>query len=136
MKNEIEKSGLKYIGRWLFVDDNIKFELMPGVNKKEALYAFVVSNEVKYIGKTTSELNNRFSGYQSPGPTQSTNIANNRKIKEELNQGNNVDIYMLEEGDPIYYKNIKINLPAGLEDRLIQKFNPIWNRLGRNDIFD
>lgn len=131
MKEKIKKLGFKHIGNWSLSNNNIRFKLTDKTDKKEVLYAFMVSNEIKYIGKTISGLDKRFSGYQNPGHTQSTNIKNNRRIKEELEKGNNVDIYILEEEKPMYYKNIKINLAAGLEDSLIEEFKSAWNRLGR-----
>lgn len=72
------------------------------------------------------ELTSRMNGYQALGPSQSTNIRINVKIKELLlaDQVFNIDIYILVDDGQLKYRDCKINLAAGLEDRLIFQINP------------
>ena len=100
-------------------------------DKREILYAFVVGEEVTYIGKSTRTLKQRMYGYQNPGPTQRTNIKNHAKIIEALDQGKTVGIYVFVQREPVVYRGIPVNLAAGLEDVLIEWLRPPWNSLGK-----
>ena len=129
--NHLINLGFKDIGIWSILDDELSYSLVEGHKARCVLYSFVVNDDVKYIGKTTMELQRRLYGYKKPGPTQITNIKNNVNIKKELNGGKEVGIYALIDAKPLLYKNIEVNLAAGLEDYLINKLVPDWNHLGK-----
>ncbi|WP_430227019.1 GIY-YIG nuclease family protein [Paraburkholderia tropica] len=98
------------------------------------LYAFVVGDEVKYVGKTTMTLRSRMNGYQWPGADQSTNIKCNNYIREALGNNQEVLLYVLPDGGLMHYGQFHINLAAGLEDSIIASLEPQWN--GRQQIKD
>ena len=77
-----------------------------------------------YIGKTVQTLKQRMSGYQTPGPTQSTNIRGKQLISEELSSGRAVEIHALPDNGLLYYGGFHVNLAAGLEDNLVSEFRP------------
>jgi hypothetical protein len=107
------------------------------------LYAFVVNGKVMYIGKTVKGLKQRMKDYNNPGPTQATNKRNHDKIVGHLkpdktghmNNGMTVEIFVLPDNGLMHYGGFDINLAAGLEDSLIWKLAPSWNR-GRKDSDD
>jgi len=128
----LEEIGFEKIGNWVVEDKDLKYNILSlYLDKNELLYSFVVNGEIKYIGKTVNSLKKRMYQYQNPGPSQSTNIKNNKNILNSLEKNENVDIYIFKEDEPVFYNGIKINLAAGLEDPLIKKFNPEWNKMGK-----
>ena len=105
--------------------------LSDNATAPNVLYAFVSAGTVLYIGKTVGSLSGRMSGYQSPGPTQSTNTAGNRSLKHLLSQGPTVEIHALPDNGLLFYGGFHVNLAAGLEDSLVADLKPEWNRTGK-----
>jgi len=68
-------------------------------------------------------------GYQNPGETQRTNRANNDNIKKHLAKST-VGVLALVATDEMFYRGVRINIAAGLEDELIKRLRPLWNRMG------
>ncbi|WP_205408949.1 GIY-YIG nuclease family protein [Acidiphilium sp. JA12-A1] len=97
------------------------------LRERNSLYAFVHKDEVKYIGKTARTIRERFAGYRNPGQRQQTNLRCNRNIQEMLDQGDAVRIFVFNPISFLRYGDFEINLAAGLEDALIEAFDPPWN---------
>jgi hypothetical protein len=137
-KEKLEEIGFEEIGYWELEGDGINYVInddkKPLTEVGNALYSFVCGDEVKYIGKTTRGISKRFVGYVRPGISQSTNIRCNKKIQTLLNQGSEVQIWVYTPTIPLQISGFYINLAAGLEDSLIDKFKPKWN--GNNKIAD
>lgn len=93
-----------------------------------ALYAFVSGGKVLYIGKTTKTLSKRFTGYCNPGNGQATNKKCHEAIRKLIGQGKTVRILILPQTIPLQWGGYPINLAAGLEDALVNVFQPEWNR--------
>ena len=125
--NRLIEIGFKLAGHWKLDGGYPVYDLTSHAETPNVLYSFVSSGEVKYIGKITQSLGKRMYGYQNPGPTQSTNIKNNSKIKEVLISGKTVDIYILPDTGLLRYGRFHINLAAGLEDSLVADLSPPWN---------
>ena len=124
--------GFEAIGVWVLDGDSIKPTLTKHSASKKVLYAFVSENTVLYIGKTIRTLRQRLYGYTKPGVSQSTNIKNNKKIKDLLKQGEKVKIFVFApKENEMTYKGISVNLAAGLEDNLIALIQPLWNDTGK-----
>jgi hypothetical protein len=119
--------GFQVVGHWCLSGNEPKLQLTNMQNDQNVIYAFVVDENVMYIGKTTQPLEKRMYGYQRPGPTQSTNIKNRANILEALEKGRDVQILGLRDNGLHHYGSFHINLAAGLEDDLINKLNPEWN---------
>ena len=102
----------------------------PLLNGRNALYAFVQESEVRYIGKTARTVRQRFAGYRNPSRRQRTNWRCNGKIREQLKAGATVRSFvfaMTMHLAQLRYSDFSINLAAGLEDSLIEEFDPPWN---------
>lgn len=121
--------GFEFAGLWKLDNGKIAYDLLKDFeNKKDVLYAFVVNEEVKYVGKTTQTLKDRLGGYRNFGPTQQTNKRNNKNIKKALSKGDRVDIYVFVGDDKKFeeYKGFKLSLAAGLEDGINDELDPDW----------
>ena len=129
--NNLLKIGFIKVGAWAINNSQIHFSLTSHVSERSVLYSFVSSNEIKYIGKTTQTLFNRMKGYQKPGSSQRTNIRVNDKIKTLLGHGLPLEIYILPDNGLLKFGDFKLSVAAGLEDTLINEFNPEWNITGR-----
>jgi hypothetical protein len=123
----LKEIGFTRIGQWKMVDSGMVCELQELANASNVLYAFAVDGQLAYVGKTVQSLRARLTGYRNPAATQSTNITNNKNIRECLKQGKQVEVYMLPDSGLLHYGGFHLNLAAGLEDGLIRDLDPLWN---------
>jgi hypothetical protein len=123
----IKTIGFARAGSWNLSESGLAFELNDLATARNVLYAFVVEDEPMYVGKTVQSLRVRMAGYRKPGPTQSTNIKNNAKIRECLAKGRRVEIFVLPDNGLLHYGAFHVNLAAGLEDSLVRSLKPLWN---------
>ena len=131
------KVGLDYydfveVGKWSLKKtrkSGIAFELCR-LEDERVIYAFVADSEMKYIGvceKNTTTLKNRMNRYQGlQGGSTNKRIAN--EIKDHLKQGKPVKIFALKPGTSCRYKDLNADLVRGLENPLIEKLKPKWNK--------
>lgn len=125
--HRINKIGFIRAGRWKLDSDQLTFELNELGTAKNVLYAFVVSNQVMYVGKTILPLSKRMIGYKNPGLSQVTNVKNNRLIRDRLSNAESVEIFALPDNGLLHYGGFHVNLAAGLEDSLVKTLAPPWN---------
>jgi hypothetical protein len=137
---ELEKYGFVEAGRWCLSDDaasGIAFELTK-LGDKRVIYAFVVGGEPKYVGiceKDTTTLKDRLKRYKyrrgrkrkTPGG-ENTNQHKARLIKQHLEAGEPVLVFALAPEPECDFFGLKVDLVKGLENPLIEKFEPEWNR--------
>lgn len=119
--------GFKYAGNWSLIGNDLIISIDAHGDTNNILYVFMVNDEVKYIGKTIRSFKQRMYGYLKPGSTQTTNIKNNKNIKETLRVGKTVEIYVLPDEGHHCIGEFHLNIAAGLEDSLIKTLNPEWN---------
>ena len=125
--------GFKRIGRWVMEQGDLSLEMDAAQDGRNVLYAFMVDDEVKYIGKTVRSLRARLYQYLRPGPTQSTNIRNRANILAALEAGRSVHIFALIDNGSRHVGEFHLNVAAGLEDSLIDKLGPAWNGVTKMD---
>lgn len=125
--NRLLEIGFVPAGHWLIEGEKLKFVLTRHSAQRNILYAFVCDGEVKYVGKTVRTLSQRMAGYKTPGPTQTTNIGNHRRIRDLLSQDIFVEIFALPDNGLLHYGQFHLNLAAALEDSIIQVVDPEWN---------
>jgi len=121
--------GFQFAGKWVLKDDWIDFELNDFGTKKSVLYAFVVSNKVMYVGKSKRTLQERMNNYKNNDASQTTNVKNSVKIKNCIDKNTDVNIYAFSDPRLLCYGRFFINLPAGLEDSIIEALQPEWNTI-------
>lgn len=126
--------GFKDIARWTFAlrEGTLDYILdNPAdagfLDERNSLYAFIEGNKVKYIGKTARTIRERIAGYRNPSRSQRTNGRNNRNIRAALGAGITIRILVFTPISFFQYGGFDINLAAGLEDALIEEFDPPWN---------
>lgn len=125
--NRILRIGFCKVGTWHLKDAGIAYELETIALRPHTLYAFVVNDEVCYVGKTTKTLRKRLNSYARPGSTQATNLRNNANILAALKAGSTVEIFALPDDELHRYGDFHLNLAAGLEDSIISTLDPDWN---------
>ena len=118
-------------GNWALDKGDLTFDSDKLPTNLNALYAFVVDEEVVYVGKTTNSLKKRLNQYQKPHATQRTNMKVQNEILNVLSKNGNVDIYVFVENNPEYVGQFELNKAAGLEDSIIKRLNPAWNNTGK-----
>lgn len=127
--DKLKSIGFQKAGRWLNRSGTVDYELEDSLaSSNNVLYAFIVDNSIKYVGKSTNTLKQRMQQYKTPGPTQSTNIENNANIKSELDLGKSVEIYAFVDLGLFSYGGFRINLAEGLETSIIEGLQPEWNK--------
>jgi hypothetical protein len=125
--SRLKKIGFTAAGSWKLTAGVLTFELHGLGSARNVLYAFVVDGELVYVGKSVQTLRTRMNGYKNPGTTQSTNIKNNKNIREALEQGKQVEIHVLPDNGLLHYGGFHVNLAAGLEDSVVRELSPLWN---------
>jgi len=127
----LEQLGFENVGKWSLENGSLNCKIEKHQNEYNILYAFVSKDKIKYIGKSTNTLSKRIYQYMKPGPSQKTNIKNNKNIKELLMEGQEVQIWAFPNQEKLYYREFPINIAAGLEDNLIAVVKPDWNDTGK-----
>jgi hypothetical protein len=127
--------GFLDVAKWRLAGEEIAYDLdgeraaanQVLLDDPNALYAFVQGDAVQYIGKTTRGIRKRFVTYRRPGKEQRTNLRCNARIKEALKGGAEIRVLVFAPISHLRYLDFEINLAAGLEDSLINAFDPPWN---------
>jgi hypothetical protein len=125
--NRLLRIGFAPAGHWHLDGERVRFELTRHATERNILYAFVCDGQVKYVGKTVQALAARMLAYRNPAPSQSTNVRNNARIREQLEAGAAVEIFALPDNGLHHYGPFHLNLAAGLEDSIISVLKPAWN---------
>lgn len=121
----LESYGFVEVGEWYLSNSDLKLRLDKLADKR-VVYAFVVNDEVRYVGicdypKTTLKDRMESQRYNKNMPCL---------IKAALKQNKAVRIFALapkESG----YKDLKVDLVRGLEYPLINRLKPEWNEILR-----
>lgn len=125
--NRLLEIGFQKVGHWQLADGAIVSGVRSLESHGDMLYAFVCGDEVKYVGRTALELSRRMAAYTSPGSGQSEELANNARIRAELQRGGTVDILALPDHGLLHHGPFRLSLAGGLEDDLIRVLDPEWN---------
>ncbi len=119
------------VGEWKLketLNSGITFELNR-FEQERVIYAFMEGN-IKYLGvcqNSTTTLKNRMDRYKSmQGSGTNKRIA--KKIRVCLKRGKSVKIFALKPKSTLKYKSLNVDLVKGLENPLIEKLNPDWNK--------
>lgn len=130
---KLESIGFERVGQWKLKENRLDFECSINVETTKILYCFVINDEVVYVGKTIKSIKQRFQGYIIPGSTQFTNQKVNKKINESISSDDNVIIYIFKDYGYVKFGEFDLNIPAGLEDSIIETINPQWNNMGKSN---
>ena len=126
-KQELLEREFVLIGRWEIVKDSLKLVGKPAA--EPGVYAFVISNEVVYIGSTVRTLRQRLYNYARPGPSQLTNQRLNQIIQDKLRKGMAVEVITAVPGGG-EWSGLPVDPSVGLEMGLIKTYSLPWNKSG------
>lgn len=124
--------GFHLAGEWGRRDtqaDPLKFKPCREFTQMNTLYAFVVGEEIAYVGKTVRGLKTRMGDYErgNSAKPNTTNHRNWNKLLKKLQEPKQVFVYAMESLVPISVGTFELNVAAGLEDSIIAELNPPWN---------
>lgn len=121
----LRSGGFVSAGSWILSVDG-RIELERPLPKEVGAYAFVVKGYAVYVGVATRSLATRFRSYLRPGSTQRTSLRLNTIIRDLLEQGGSVEIFVATPPD-LEWNGLPIHASAGLELGLIKRFSLEWN---------
>ena len=125
--NYLIKSGWEKVAQYSNVNGQINIEVSENINRKtrtSLVYCLIVKDKIRYIGKTVQ-------GYIRPLGYHKNNVMKNVQggIMEEVNKGNVVEVYCRSfDSTVISWNELNLNIIEPVEQALILKFNPVWNR--------
>ena len=128
---ELEEIGFVRARWWQRSNGDLELFLDRLADVAPALYAFVVGGNVMYVGKTNQPLLKRLYGYAKGGGSQRTSVRVRGELLRALERGREIDILVLHDPVPRFVGAFRLNLPAGLEDDLIERLQPGWNHAGQ-----
>lgn len=102
---------------------------LPGV------YAFAHDGVVQYVGVASTSLAKRLYFYGKPGPTQKTNIRLNAALRDLLEKGSEIEIYVATP-PALEWSGWIVSGSEGLEAGIIKSYTLPWNMRGSARIAD
>jgi hypothetical protein len=94
------------------------------------VYAFVVADEVMYIGAAQKGLRHRKNSYlRNQAHGRSTRPVHS-KLADALKHSDGVHMFIAIAPKDGEWNGLPVNTIAGLEEGLIREFKPVWNRRG------
>jgi len=143
--------GFNKIGEW-YIDaakNIIDYKIDNDWKKNRGiLYAYVMNDEIKYIGKSMNNIGSRLTEYKNKmntyypknmiGSSKKLHYLYNAIINSRIDfeafqlDTTKVEIFGFKPSKEIHYNDeIKLDIPHGLEYPLIMKFSPEWNTVGK-----
>ena len=129
-REQLNNLGFAPAGAWTMEAGCLCLQLDTHQRESNILYAFVSGDAVLYIGKSVRQLGQRLYGYKRPGSTQRTNLRNHDLLLDALAREAAIEILVLAPSERLMYRGWPVSVAAGLEDTMIARLNPPWNRTG------
>ncbi|WP_018478142.1 GIY-YIG nuclease family protein [Pontibacter roseus] len=126
--------GFNPIGKWFLINEHyLQFSFLnESWREKNALYSFIIDNEIKYIGLSPTTLGSQMYKYKRPDLTQIINVEIRSLIVESLEQNIPVSILSYPDNRLLNYAGYNISLTAGIKGSLINELQPSWNFIDEN----
>jgi hypothetical protein len=119
-----QKHGFKPAGRFNMVNNkpNLESYVQSRTERISLVYAFIVDDSIKYLGKTIQ-------GYSRPFNYIKNTVMKDVQsgILETLNNGGFVDILVKTENLSHKLDDLALDLCESYEQALITKYKPAWN---------
>ncbi len=122
--SELQEAGFIHAASWAVNEAGLMLDLAP--SKEPSVYAFAISGVVQYIGVATGGLKGRLYGYIRPGRGQPTNMRIHQLIRDQLTQGNEVQV-LVASPEASSWNGLPVHASAGLELGLIHAHHLPWN---------
>lgn len=124
----ISSGGFTRIGQWQLTGEG-GFDLSHPAPKDPGVYAFVLDDEIVYVGLTLTGLHTRMGHYRRGHEDMVTSKRVNGLILEALRVGSSVEV-LVAMPRPAEWHSMPVNNAAGLEAGLISHLLPRWNIRG------
>lgn len=124
----LSSGGFKRVGEWRLAGDG-GFDLTDPAPKEPGVYAFVLDDEIVYVGLTLTGLHTRMGHYRRGYENMATSKRVNGLILEALRAGGKVEV-LVAMPRPAEWHSMPVNNAAGLEAGLISHLLPRWNIRG------
>ncbi|MBA4044130.1 MAG: hypothetical protein C0471_06875 [Erythrobacter sp.] len=128
MLPQIADGGFAHAGRWDLNAEGVLF-FAGNAPKRPGVYIFVQAGTARYVGVASRNLAQRLYMYGRPGVSQRTNIRLNGVLRDELANGEIIDVYVASPPD-LEWNGWKVSGAEGLEAAIIRSFRLSWNRRG------
>ncbi len=131
----LNDNGFKKVGEFISKSINksgigVEFDDPDFVNGDQNwVYAFLLGNEIKYIGETAQTLAQRMRLYYLEARTDSTNANMRERLKELLKINQTLEIYA-QKAPLATIGNRILQIRVDLEISMIQELRPEWNKKG------
>ena len=125
----LRRIGFRNVAKWRIQQDELEYVDIGNDdwrNWSPALYAHCEGEFVRYIGTTRRRLSDRMDDYRR-GLGDATNARVHNEAQNVIQQGGSVTILGFCPDHHLEWGGFPINLPAALEDILIDHFKPAWN---------
>lgn len=119
------KNGFSYVADWT-IDAGGKLALDRSAPSEAGVYAFVIADEVVYIG-TSTLLSRRMSNYRGGHVGQRTSSRINAELLKQIAAGQTVQVLFAVPG-MTKWNDLPVDLASGLEAGLLGTFRPRWNK--------
>ncbi|WP_207620210.1 GIY-YIG nuclease family protein [Oharaeibacter diazotrophicus] len=123
------EAGFSRVGEWTL--DGDRLTLSGRAPAEVGVYAFILDDEVVYVGVTQNGLQVRMEQYRRGHAGQKTNARVNALIREGLAAGHRVSA-MTAVPASFDWNGLPVDGAAGLEAGLIRLIQPRWNMRGRS----
>jgi SAM-dependent methyltransferase len=122
----LQAAGFAEVGAWL-VSGEGKLRLSGTFPPGPGLYAFLLENELAYVGFAQASVGERLAEYEDglQAPKRSYISA---LIREALDQGRSVKA-LAAMPDPLEWGGLPVDTAAGMEAGLVSRARPLWNVL-------
>jgi hypothetical protein len=117
--DDIVQFGFEAVTQWIIKGEKIGPASFKWLDHSGWLYAFLVEEEVRYIGLTDRVLRSRMGDYSHINNSQTNRLRG--LIRGELEAGRVVDVFGWKQRD--------INILKIEEVRLRATYRPPWNRI-------
>lgn len=124
----ISSGGFTRIGQWKLTGEG-GFDLSDPAPKDPGVYAFILDDEIVYVGLTLTGLHTRMGHYRRGHEDMVTSKRVNGLILEALRAGSTVEV-LVAMPRPAEWHSMPVNNAAGLEAGLISHLLARWNIRG------
>ena len=123
------KNGFTYLSDWRLNRDG-ELEVDRDAPNEPGVYAFVLDDEVVYVGVTQRTLHSRLADYRRGHIAQKTSSHLKGRIINSLRAGQSVRV-LVATPENSEWCGLPVVTSVGLETGLIRALKPKWNRQGK-----
>ena len=127
--------GFARTGVWVMAESSgfIRLVTETPVSHEPGVYAFIVEEDVRYIGSAQRGLHRRFRQYEISKTLMTTHRVR-QEILAVLSSSHEVAVLTMVPAPMTLDSGLPLDSVVGLEAGLIRAFQPAWNLRGRQSV--